>query len=94
MLVEFSEYQSGSGKWWHVGYFKKFRMGMDNFVLPARALGMSLDEYYKWVIENYTPDKIYHNDKGLVVFAWSNYSKAHSLVLYLNKAARKNNLTI
>ena len=93
MLVQFSEYQDGSGKW-HVGYFKQFRAGMDNFVLPARALGLPLNEYYAFVICNYNPDKIYYNNRGLVIFSWSNYAKAHSLVLYLNKAARKNNLTI
>ena len=93
MLVQFSEYQDGTGKW-HVGYFKQFRAEIDNFVLPARAMQMPLNEYYAWVICNHKPDHICHNDKGLVIFSWSNYAKAHNLVLLLNKAARKNNLTI
>lgn len=93
MKVEFSEYQDSSGQW-HIGFFKKFQAGIDNFVLPARALGLSLNEYYAFVICNYKPDNVYHNDRGLVIFTWSNYAKAHNLVLYLNKASRKNNLTI
>lgn len=93
MKVEFSEYQDGLGNW-HVGFFKKFQARIDNFVLPARALGLPLNEYYEFVIRDYKPDGIYHNDRGLVVFTWTNYAKAHNLVLYLNKAARKNNLTI
>ena len=92
-LVEFGEYQDSVGRW-HVGYFKQFSAGVDNFVLPARALGMTLDNYYKYVIDNFQPTIITHNDKGLVIFGWTDYSKAHSLVLLLNRNARKKNLTI
>ena len=51
-LVKFTEYQDTTGEW-HVGYFGSFKAGMDNFVLPARAMQMPLDEYYKWVIDNF-----------------------------------------
>lgn len=90
-LVQFSDYQTATG-YWQVGYYKSFKAGRDNFVLPARAMGMRLDEYYQWVIDNFDPIIRTHNDKGLIVFGWTNYNKAHKLTLLLNKEARKRNL--
>lgn len=92
-LVKFTEFQSVTGKW-HIGYFGSFKAGMDNFVLPARAMQMRLDKYYEWVIENFDPIIQTHNDKGFISFCWTDYSKAHKLLLELNRAARRTNLTI
>lgn len=91
-LVEFTEYQDHSG--WHVGYFKSFKAGRDNFVIPARVMGMRLDEYYQWVIDNFQPNIQTHNDKGLIIFYWTDYNKMHKLTLLLNREARKKNFSV
>ena len=93
MKVEFGEYQDNSG-YWHVGYFKQFKADVDNFVLPARAMGLSLDKYYKFIIDEFKPDIITPMKNGLVIFKWKNYSSSHKLMLLLNRNSRKNNLTI
>ena len=93
MVVQFTEYQDNNG-YWHLGYFKDFKAGRDNFVLPARAMKMRLDEYYQWVIDNFEPKIQTYNDKGLIVFCWTDYGKMHKLTLLLNKEARKRGLVI
>lgn len=92
-LVEFTEYQDYRGQW-HVGYFKSFSINVDNFVLPARVMGKRLDEYYQWVIDNFQPNIQTYNNKGLIIFGWTNYGKMHNLTLLLNREARKKNFSI
>ena len=92
-LIVFSEWQDHNG-YWHVGYTGSFKAGQNNFVLPARVLGKRLDEYYQWVIDEFDPIIQTYTDNGLIVFGWRNYSKAHSLLLLLNKEARKKNFLI
>ena len=95
MNVEFSEYQDSCGRW-HVGFFKSYKAGVNNFLLPAKILGMRLDEYYQWLIDNFEPNMptVYKPESGFILFTWDNYKKAHDLVLFLNKAARKNPISI
>ena len=92
-LVKFSEWQDMSGNW-HVAYTDSFKENINNFVIPARVMEMSLDKYYKWVIDNFDPIIHTYNNKGLIIFSWTDYSKAHSLLLKLNREARNKNFLI
>ena len=58
---------------------------------PARALGMKLDEYVKWLIDNFHPDHIRFYDStpnGLLLFSWNRQADMRVYKNRINKLLR------
>lgn len=93
-LYKLEEWQGGSGLWYceHTSSFPK---NIQKWVVPARLLGMPADQFLKWLIENYHPDVINHNDDySYVGWAWKDQSSMRKFKNYINAEARKKNFMI
>ena len=58
---------------------------------PARALGMELDAYVKWLIDNFHPDHIKFLDgssNGLLLFSWDKQADMRVYKNRMNKLLR------
>lgn len=74
-----SNLANNSGVWWH----------------PARILGLELDEYIKWLMKNYPPSRIHHNESCSVVFySWDKQANMRKFKNFINAQARKVNYQI
>ena len=54
---------------------------------------MPADEYVKWMIETYKPDKIYWSGK-LFTFSWKSQAQMRKFKNYINAQSRKVNYQI
>ena len=94
MLYKLSEWQGGGGNWM-CEHTSSFPQGVCKWVIPARLLGMSADEFIKWLIENYKPDNIYHNeDCSFVGWSWKSQAAMRKYKNYINRIAREKNFHI
>jgi hypothetical protein len=94
MLYHLDEWKSASG-YWYCEHTKSHPQGINKWVIPSRLLGISADEFLKFLIAKYQPDSIYHNeDCSFVGWAWKDYSKCHKFVLDMNKLAKQKNFQI
>lgn len=81
-VADTSDLANDSAAWW----------------IPARILGLSLEDYILILINEYHaeikwfPDS--NNGKSLLVFSFVNYSDAHKYLLYINRIARNKNWSI
>lgn len=91
-LFRMEEWQSPTGYWYceHVASFSKT---VQLWVCPARILGMPADEYVKWMIETYKPDKIHWNGE-LFTFSWKSQAQMRKFKNYINAQSRKVNYQI
>ena len=58
---------------------------------PARALGMELDAYVQWLIDNFHPDHIKFLDgspNGLLLFSWDKQADMRVYKNRMNKLLR------
>ena len=94
MLYRLEEWKGASGIWYceHTSSNPK---NIDKWVLPSRLLGMSADEFLKWLFEKYQPDHIFHNeDCSFVGWGWTSQAKMRLYKNYINKVAREKNFLI
>lgn len=95
MLFHLDEWQSTGTKIWYCEHTSSHPKNVDKWVLPARLLGISADEFLKWLINNYQPDHIFHNeDCSFVGWGWSSQAKMRLYKNYINKVAREKNFLI
>ena len=70
MLYVLKEWQGSSGLWYceHTDSFPK---DIQKWIIPARLLGVTANEFIKILIKDFQPDKIFHNeDCSFVGWAW------------------------
>lgn len=77
-----------SNGYWHVNDTSDLCGIAGHWWVPARILGKSPAEFIEWLIETYQPDRLHYDGKNFF-YSWSNYGKAHSYLLYINKVARQ-----
>jgi hypothetical protein len=82
-ILQFDELHNECG-WSCISIKDVGRLG-NQWYTPARALGMKLDEYVKWLVDNFHPDHIRFYDSppnGLLLFSWD---KQADMRLYKNR---------
>jgi hypothetical protein len=94
MLYVLKEWQGSSGLWYceHTDSFPK---DIQKWIIPARILGVTADEFIKILIKDFQPDKIFHNeDCSFVGWGWYDQSKMRKYKNYFNALSRKKNFQI
>ena len=99
-LYKAVEWKSAGGSW-HVADTSDLAKDSAAWWIPARILGLSLEDYIKLLINEYhaTIDGWHpeaNEGKSFLAFSWdnNNYSYAHKYLLYINRIARNKNWTI
>jgi hypothetical protein len=94
MLYRLEEWQGASGNW-YCGHTGSFPQHIQKWVIPARILGVTADEFLKILIKDFEPDEIYHNkDCSFVGWSWKSQVKMRKYKNYMNKLAREQNFQI
>ena len=94
MLYKCTEWQGASGIWYceHTDSFPK---DVQKWVVPARILGVSVDEFLKLLIEKFKPDQIsYRKDGSFVSWGWSKQSEMRKFKNWINAESRRKNYQI
>lgn len=80
-----------SGKW-HCNDVNNFTGDGCQWYTPARLLGISLEDYILKLVNEFGCDNIHYSaEKNVLIFCWSEYSKCHKYVLWINRMARNGN---
>ena len=97
-IFKASEWSCVNGQW-NVGDVSDLAHDSNAWWLPARFLGISLEEWvtklineFHATVTNFFPNS--NNGKSLLLFHFKNYKDAHSYMLWLNRQARNKNWTI
>lgn len=91
MLFKMEEWQSPTGKW-HCGHVSSFPKGVSLWIQPARMMNMPVDEYLKWVVENFKPNNFFASDDySFVSWSWNNIKDMRKFKNKINKIAREKN---
>lgn len=90
MIVQFKEWKSSLG--WTCAPVDSFSPNIDNWILPARALNISFDQYVNKVITDFKPDTVAFS----TYFGcwWKNQSDMRKFKNWVNKALREANINI
>lgn len=94
MLFKLEEWQGSSGIW-YCGHTASFPKNVSLWLVPARIMGISADNFIKILIEEYKPDFIYHNeDCSFVGWGWKKQADMRKYKNAINALARKVNFQI
>jgi len=90
-----SEWQSGAGELWYCGDVEDLGNNSGAWWIPARMLGMKLDDYVEMLVNVFKVDFIKYNIKhNVLIFAWESQSNMRKYKNWINAAARKANFII
>ena len=79
------EWQSESGLW-HCEHTSSFPRNVVKWVLPARLLGLEPADFLKYLITEFQPDVIHHNeDYSFVGWAWRSQAKMRKFKNYIKR---------
>ena len=93
-IYRLEEWQGASGIW-YCEHTSSYPEGVQKWILPARLLDMTADVFLQWLIDNYKPDHICHDDScSFVNWGWSDQSQMRKYKNYINKIAREKNFKI
>ena len=93
-LYKLVEWQSESGLW-HCEHTSSFPQNVVKWVIPARLLYMEPVDFIKYLIKEFEPDVIHHNeDCSFVGWAWYNQTKMRKYKNFINRIAREQNFKI
>jgi hypothetical protein len=90
-LYKASEWQDACGHW-HCADIEDIPNGSAFWWIPARILGLPLEEYVRMLIEEFEVDyiKLLENkDNKVLYFYWDNQNKMRKYKNYINKEARQ-----
>lgn len=88
-ILQFDEIHDTLG--WGCIAIKDIEKIGNQWYTPARALGMKLDEYVKWLIDNFHPNYIRFYDSpphGLLLFSWDKQADMREYKRWINKLLR------
>lgn len=86
IIPQLKEWQQESGTW-TCAYVDSFSSEVDNYVLPARAMGMDLPTFATFVVNRFKPDIVYYGN--VLGFAWKSQAKMREYKNYINAIFRK-----
>lgn len=86
MIPQFKEWQQSSGNW-TCAFVDKFSPDLDNYVLPARAMGMDLPTFASFVVKRFQPDVVYY--ENVLGFGWKSQAKMREYKNFINKIFRE-----
>ena len=93
MLYVLKEWQSNGH--WMCEHTDSFPKNVQKWVIPARLLGVTADEFIKILIRDFEPDEIFHNeDCSFVGWWWKDQNKMRKYKNFMNKLAREQNFQI
>ena len=93
-LYQLTEWQSASGIFYceHTSSFPK---NVNKWVVPARILGLTPADFLRYLINEYQPDTIFHNeDCSFVGWGWRSQAKMRKYKNAINAEARRKNFKI
>ena len=95
MLFHLDEWQSTGTKIWYCEHTSSYPQGVQKWVVPARILGLSVDDFLKMLIKDFKPDVITVKEDGsFVSWGWSKQSEMRKFKNFINSEARKKNFQI
>ena len=93
-LYKCEEWQGSSGIWYceHTSSFPK---NVNKWVVPARILGLTPADFLRYLINEYQPDTIFHNeDCSFVGWGWRSQAKMRKYKNAINAEARRKKFKI
>lgn len=94
MLYRLEEWQGASGVW-YCEHTSSFPANVEKWVIPARVLNMSVDDFLRMLIKDFKPDVItVKKDGSFVSWGWSKQSEMRKFKNFINSEARKKNFQI
>lgn len=78
---------------WHVADVSDLANNSAAWWIPARILGLSLEDFILMLMNEYHANIKYLRKSGIVLYTWKNYNDAHQFLLYINRVARNKNWT-
>ena len=95
MLFHLDEWQSTGTKIWYCEHTSSYPQGVQKWVVPARVLNMSVDDFLRMLIKDFKPDVItIKKDGSFVSWGWSKQSEMRKFKNFINSEARKKNFQI
>ena len=95
VLYRLEEWQGGGGNVWYCEHTSTVSANITKWIVPARLLNMEPADFIQWLIDNYKPDKWFHNeDYSFVGWGWSSQTQMRKYKNYINKVAREKNFMI
>ena len=95
MLFHLDEWQSTGTKIWYCEHTSSYPRGVQKWVVPARILGLSIDDFLRMLIKDFKPDVItVKKDGSFVSWGWSKQSEMRKFKNFINSEARKKNFQI
>lgn len=88
-LLNYTEWESGSGRW-YCNDVTNLGTVSSQWWVPARMLGISPAKFVALLIEKYKPDYIEFSGKTLI-YSWSkdNQQYCHKFVKFINETSKK-----
>ena len=94
MLYRLEEWQGASGVW-YCEHTSSFPANVEKWVIPARVLNMSVDDFLRMLIKDFKPDVITVKEDGsFVSWGWSKQSEMRKFKNFINSEARKKKFQI
>ena len=84
MLYRLEEWQGASGVW-YCEHTSSFPANVEKWVVPARVLNMSVDDFLRILIKDFKPDVItVKKDGSFVSWGWSKQSEMRKYKNWIN----------
>lgn len=94
MLYRLEEWQGASGVW-YCEHTRSFPANVEKWVVPARVLNMSVDDFLRMLIKDFKPDVItVKKDGSFVSWGWSKQSEMRKFKNWMNAKSRAINFQI
>ena len=94
MLYRLEEWQGASGVW-YCEHTSSFPANVEKWVIPARVLNMSVDDFLRMLIKDFKPDVItVKKDGSFVSWGWSKQSEMRKYKNWINAESRRKNYQI
>ena len=94
MLYRLEEWQGASGVW-YCEHTSSFPANVEKWVIPARVLNMSVDDFLRMLINDFKPDVItVKKDGSFVSWGWSKQSEMRKFKNWMNAKSRAINFQI
>ena len=95
MLFHLDEWQSTGTKIWYCEHTSSYPQGVQKWVVPARILGLSVDDFLRMLIKDFKPDVItVKKDGSFVSWGWSKQSEMRKFKNWMNAKSRAINFQI